>query len=461
MPPKMKARDGSPASKRPRTEAGGPPSRSCLREDTNATDGPGSLVDLLDFPERAWSVLFEGPGMEDRLANLKDRIKKGLVLRSQYSGKGTAETAMHHIKSKIVKEGLTGGEPVPWDALSAFDSKEIAQRALLSHSEACRPRCIFGNMEVVLSQDASAMLDSLMPAKCQDNDEKRQAYKDMGKFLKADLVANLPTDQRAPCLVHGAGSAFTGPCSLWPEWVDPRDAGLQDRVEVWVAGQTCTDVSRRGKRQGWAGPQTRSYVVWVSMVRKKKPSIFIHEITNSQEAADQLHLDLGDLYDIDTQANLSPHVFGFPLTRMRQYSIGTLRGQVAWLGSWEEFVQLFSCRLALNGEVFFCAPAKHRVQVAQQFAKRQGWVFSGTDAPALHEILSPPELRRFTEYEKKFMEKGDSSGGFLCCDVDQEVQFGTAAPIIPCLISHGKLINMKTGDVATGLEHMVIMGAAA
>ena len=49
---------------------------------------------------------------------------------------------------------------------------------------------------------------------------------------------------------------------------------------------------------------------------------------------------------------------------------------------------------------------------------------------------------------------------FYCFDVNQEPPFGTVSEVVPCLVSHGKIAHGPLQKVATGLEHLVIIGAA-
>ena len=413
--------------------------------------GPCSLNEILNFPDMVFTRLLEGEHGSERRARLQALVANGLCLHTQYSGKGTAETCLAHLRQALLDAGVLA-ESVPWYTASAFDSKDFACKVLQSHSPESRPRCIFGAMEECLSPEVRTELDRMCPAKSQSAVQRQHAYDAMNELLKNDLARAFPAQHTAACRMHPG--KLHG-CAVWPE---PSSKG---ELCMFVAGQTCKDVSRRGSRQGFAGPNTRSYVVWLGMVRHRQPDMFLHEITCSSEAAERLEKDLGDLYDILTCACVSPHHLGVPVQRQRQYSVGVLRGKLVHLGSWEEFFQVMGSRCELTGAVFYAASAEHRCEVSQHMAKKQGWYHKPGQQPSLQEQLTPAEFRRFAEYQKVAGERGLGPGEFFCADVDQEVGFGDVSVLAPCLLSHGKIVHGREEFVATSLEHLLMMGAPA
>lgn len=85
--------------------------------------GPSTLQQVLDWPDRAWHLIFNGDGGVDRMLNLKRHIRHGINLHTQYSGKGTAEICFQHIKEKIENAGLAMAADLRWKACTAFDKK--------------------------------------------------------------------------------------------------------------------------------------------------------------------------------------------------------------------------------------------------------------------------------------------------------------------------------------------------
>ena len=431
-------------SELPETQSGTPP-------------GPETLQQLLDFPDIIYSRLFSadlGPGAADRLHRLQVVLRKGIDLSSQYSGKGTAETAAGHLSQKFAEERVLGNDgdtDNPWlQVVSAFDLKQFAVDILRSHEGSSQPQCIFGDMACCLSSSARAELDRLMPAKSQSPQERARAYTEMDSYLREHLQEAFPSDCSAPCFKHASQSG----CRVWPQKT------RTDSLRLWVAGQTCKDVSRRGSRQGFAGPHTKAYVIWLGMVRKQQPDLFIHEITTSSEAESRLRKDLGDLYDIHTNDGLSPDQIGVPVHRRRQFSIGILKGKWIYLGSWDEFYSLMRSSCVLSGDVFFRPTAdEHRIEIGKQLAKRHGWVVDEGLPVPLEDQLTPAEMRRYREYQGRARAMKLPADQFYCFDVEQDLPFGNISTQGPCLISRGKIIHGQKALLATGLEHLLIMGA--
>ena len=414
--------------------------------------GPTSLQQILDFPDVVWQRVFVGEAGSERLHRVKHLLRSGLDLSSQYSGKGTAETCASHLFSKLVEEEVFPQDgPQQWCMTTAFDLKQFAIDVMRSHKGGSRPKCIFGDMHCCLTSQARRELDRLTPAKNQSVTERLNAFVSMDEYLKEHAVTALPRDRKAPCFIHTSADG----CPVWPQKRGP------DTFTVWVAGQTCKDVSRRGTRQGFAGPHTRAYIVWVHMVRSQTPDMIIHEITCSADAEDRLKADLEDLYEIQTCSALSPHMLGVPVQRYRQYSIAVLRQKYVQVGSWAEFLQVFESTCELSGDVYFQANDAHRAEVSRAMAQRNGWYVADGETPTLEEQLSPAELRRMQEYQAKARNAAISPGDFYCFDVEQEVPFGALTFMGPCLISHGKIVHGTRQVVATGLEHLLVMGALA
>ena len=368
-----------------RNEEGLASSQADLRE-SQLPPGPGSLEEVLDFPDFLFERLFRSEAGGDGVHRMRQVLGSGLQLSSQYNGKGTAETCAAHLFSKLVKEQVFASDGPMWKMATAFDLKQFAIDVLRHHDASSKPHCVFGDMQCFLSPEARKELDRLMPAKMQKVEEKLAAFESMDKFLKQNLASALPTDRLAPCFNHTSGDG----CPVWPE----RDLKT---FTVWVAGQTCKDVSRRGSRQGFAGPRTKAYIVWVNMIRKDRPDMFIHEITCSEEAQQRLRDDLGDLYSILTCDSVSPRRLGIPVQRVRQYSVGVLQSKFVHVGSWQEFADIMASRCQVSGDIFFMADELHRSEVSKRLAQRNGWYTSGAELPVIEDQLTPAEQGRMRD----------------------------------------------------------------
>ncbi|CAE7257740.1 unnamed protein product [Symbiodinium sp. CCMP2592] len=303
-------------------------------------------------------------------------------------------------------------------------------------------------MESCLSTEARDEIEKLMPAKAQSDSEREVAFATMHEYLRKNQSTAYPQDKEAPCYNHACKKG----CRVWPAKPSPQT------FTVWVAGQTCKDVSRRGCRQGFTGPNTKTYLVWLGMVRSQAPDMITHEITCSNEARDRLHADLSDLYEIQTES-LSPHEIGIPVSRARQFSVCVLRRQFTNVGSWKEFKDIFCSRCVATADVFFQPGLQHREEVARALAQKNGWFFPEGQRPGLDLVLSPAEFRRANQYRSRATQRGFGEQDFFCFDVAQEVGYGPISTLGPCLTSHNKIINGQTGEMLTGLDHLLLMGA--
>ena len=435
--------------------------RFAAEDDEELPGGPETLEQILNFPDVVWERLFSSDNetssqdYQDRLARLRQCLgRAGLELHSQYSGKGTAESAAGQLSKLLASKNAIAATGVgAFVAKTAFDLKPFAVDVLRSHACASRPRCIFGDLKGSLSARAREELDRLTPAKAQSAEARADAFDAMDKYLKEHSATALPRDVKAPCFIH---SSVEG-CRVW---ADDEPDGPRP-FQLWVAGQTCKDVSMRGLRRGFSGPHTKTYIIWVAMVRSQQPDMFIHEITCSAEAAERLRADLEDMYEILTCDCLSPSLLGIPVHRPRQYSIGVLRGKYIHVGSWDEFRKLLRSKCQIAADVFFQATDEHRAEVGRNLARRHGWFVADGDEVALQDQLTPAEWRRVGEYQAKASKMQMAEGAFFCFDVEQEVKFGSISRMAPCLVSHGKIIHGQRLVLATGLEHLLVMGVSA
>ena len=178
-------------------------------------EGPRSLQEVLDFPDLTWQRLFTGSAAaEDRLLRLIDVLKRGVHLSSQYSGKGTAETAAAHLAKKFSEEGLEQQLPGPWlNVASAFDIKPFARDTLKGHTGISRPSCVFADMHVCMNMRARAHLSGMAPEKSASPDVRAAAHECMLAHVKEHAVDMFPANQKGQCFIHGGLDG----CEVFPK----------------------------------------------------------------------------------------------------------------------------------------------------------------------------------------------------------------------------------------------------
>lgn len=425
-------------------------------------DGFRNITEISNYMDRAWVDIFDsaGAGGETRMAAMRGHCGAGVELATQYSGKGTAETCFLHMRQKIEFEGLQQAQGSTWVATTCFDSKPACLKALKQHDGPC----IFGAMESVLTKEAQLELDHLAPAKSQNLDEKKKAYSSMATYLESNLPQVMPDDHKAVCARHSESKTKKVLCKVWPSPSGRSGAGMM-RSKLWVAGQDCRDVSRRGHCEGFAGKFTRCYKVWIHMLRKARPKMFIHEITVSKQAAATLAEDVGDLFVLHTIKGLCPTMLGCPTVRPRMYTVGILKGVAVSTGSWQDFMELCgNKKCVIDGSAYVLAPHEDRLRVARLASQRKGWYTPEDTMPNLEDMCTPLEIGRLEAWQQKHKASASPGKPFIC-DVQQSDGFGSVSDMAPCLTSHGKLVLGNSADanksemtIAIGAEHMLMMG---
>ncbi len=332
--------------------------------------GPRSVSELL---ERV-------PAARARLAR---HVAAGVLLDTQYSGKGTAESCFAKIGVALAKRGLLERGSLKCVVNTAVDMKGTAQTVLLAHEDESRPAHIFGDMNTLVSAAVRQQLDALAPSVSATLEEKQRAFRWCDEALLAEPKTTFPEDLRVPCALHGGDG-----CLAWGLL-----SGHGGMLRLWVAGTSCTDFSSRGKRERSSGVTMRPRKVWVSAVRTAKPDLILHEITPSAKALELLREDLGDLYQVET-CQMSPCDLGYPVMRLRQFTVLARKESLSLHAGWESFLRTFGRAVAVSPLALWEAP------------------------PA----------------------------------------FGTASGLIPTLISHGTLVCSTRQEVAGGLQHLAIMG---
>ena len=142
-----------------------------------------------------------------------------------------------------------------------------------------------------------------------------------------------------------------------------------EAAQLHVAGTPCNDFSSRGEMQGVNGPTFTHFLSWASMRLRLQEEAGCQENVDSFPTA-LLHQLIGHLYFVDT-STLTPLSFGFPVSRVRKYSVFRHRYKTrAWKSPYNIFTHMFKAQMwygLYSPEVqehlpgwhaFFCAPAE-------------------------------------------------------------------------------------------------------
>ena len=178
-------------------------------------------------------------------------------------------------------------------------------------------------------------------------------------------------------------------------------------VLVEVAGTTCKDFSRRGIKQGIAGPSAKPFVVWLMEIRVRKDiDAFVQECTEDF-IEDLVREELGGEFHIDYFVWNVVHQ-GWGVTRPRKYVIGIRIARWFFVSSLTVFARVMGCRSQLTAEDYFVAsPDQIQADLQRRYAARG---LSYTDEPAYLDTF--PESTKGTillsdfKFRKQMQEKG-------------------------------------------------------
>ena len=155
----------------------------------------------------------------------------------------------------------------------------------------------------------------------------------------------------------------------------------QQRLEMgpltgFIAGSSCEDFSKYGKRKGLQGPRMKSYLCMCTIILDQLPSFLLFE--NVEACPISLLTDhLGEHYDFMSGV-FSPVQLGWPVRRPRRYSFGWLRRDFRFLGSWDDLVatMLNTGLPELTADDFLIAPQAERMDYMKRLAQIQGNFFA-------------------------------------------------------------------------------------
>ena len=231
--------------------------------------GPGTAEETLRWADadiKALRTHGKQQFGEDFGLRLHDALQKGLCMRSDYSGAGSAEEAMRRIC--LASSDLHGGK-TPSDvfaSLRACDLKRACRKILHNHSGYSKPMCIQKNIldrtpAKVLTKIKKFQAKHLKNARfsaTKDGVKRAEVFTKHGRlFMHAAMrlleKAKLPKNGlKAYCEVHEQD------CSVFP-----TDESKPGAMYCSIAGHNCYDWSTMGAMLLWLGEGALPFLQWV------------------------------------------------------------------------------------------------------------------------------------------------------------------------------------------------------
>ncbi len=155
---------------------------------------------------------------------------------------------------------------------------------------------------------------------------------------------------------------------------------------------------------------------------------------------------------------LNPTDIGYPTCRPRQFTVMTLRNKCYLAEGLDVFIKEFACKVSVKAGALFACPLEYSRTVMQDLARKRGRNVAEDSFPIVTDTLAEyqkPHLQDYIDIREGW-QGADKSYWF---DVNQRPENGSKGLFLPCLVSHGTIVDLDYGMVAGGLQHMAMQGS--
>ena len=286
--------------------------------DLYSTESIQGLDDILAWPGLLLTDVQRSFG-DDGLQRFLDMLRRGLNVRTYYSGMNCCMQAVEMLTKALVQLGLVASQKEMHVVNShACDLAADSRKCLLAWEDSLgmAPRHVFGDL---LHRRRKSVQRQLLQVE-RDIDEK---FKTGDKKISKSLVGKAVKKRRRKFLVRRCSSELQTKMSKIlmdnplridaTSWCYKHNAycRVQDPVDapcpftMVVAGTTCTDTCPTGSRRGMSGRSATSFVSFMFEVAQSRPDVLIHECSHLF-ARDDLVRYLDAEYTVMQVTPLSP-----------------------------------------------------------------------------------------------------------------------------------------------------------
>ncbi|CAK9112824.1 unnamed protein product [Durusdinium trenchii] len=298
---------------------------------------------------------------------MTEKFQAGLEVTTDYSGLGTGEVALSHIRTAADRFGLTvmdtqlGSGSLSF--CSATECSDACREILLAHEgHPSLPDCIFGDIREKVHAHGREEVGEVWKAfrlrysyQVRNGVPHAQAASSLGKEFMRQAWSTLQVSKTRD------GIPETSHCYRHGRQCPLRKSTTKGAIKGNISGPTCVDFSILGDRMGWLGEHAKTFACWLFYHAEIEADdwIILENVDNFDESV--VYQLVSSQYSV-LVLHLDPRNFGFPVSRSRKYLLLLRRnGRLAWCPEIEmdpttAFEKLFRRPLNMDGRIFFCAP---------------------------------------------------------------------------------------------------------
>lgn len=236
------------------------------------------------------------------------------------------------------------------------------------------------------------------------------------------------------------------------------------------AGNSCQAWSQEGKRARASHESQVPLAAWVAsrkhLCQAGQEDMFFEECTPLFDIEECLREPLRGTHRV-IKVVTGPRLLGWPTSRERLLSAGLSLRTLVWVGPQtdeeiqEEFERLFARCPRVNGSIFLQEDdAEVQRWLRNQLCKRSYFPETLPEGDRLFEmLLAPGHLQRLEAYRGFCAEHAGLDGTFFC-DLDHWPQSPGPdyGPMMPCLLTHGCILELSRARFVTPSERFLSLG---
>lgn len=425
-------------------------------------EGPRSVEELATWPSQIAEVAcgppehsFPAPspvGWEHRRASTEAVLRGGIVLETDFSGKGCAECSMAALMLGYKQAGLSVPD-TPLVLWRACDRSQACQRVFLQSDRG--PAHVFSDMIGRLPTVHQQAIIALRPAPGASASEAANAYAEQAEYLDRHFDDCFGIQVMAGnCLKHPGDR-----CSVVyrPTSQEGADSGghacSSPPLRVNISGPMCTPWSLFGARRGLSSPHTESWNLWLRRMRAEQADIITMENVPTMPQA--MFRDQLSRTHIVLSAVLGPEDLGRPERRRRLFCTAVSRETCVWLGpetaeeSAKLFIRMFSRRVVLEGDIYAGLDSPECIANAKYnlFGRGPGVFGPSAKHLPLRQLLVGGVRDRYDGFREQMLSDEGRFGSAFIADLSQTPgRRSRGSQWVPTLTTSSTLVCMSRDD---------------